>query len=76
VKGRSKKAIIILSSKANNCERKRCKKQTTGEHDDKELEVIKQQVASEICCYPPEISVFYTCSYARILWERFPGKHG
>jgi hypothetical protein len=47
-----------------------------GEHDDKEFKVIKEQVASEICCYPPEISVLFTCSYARILWERFPSQHG
>jgi hypothetical protein len=36
-----------------------------GEHDDEEFKVIKQQVASEIWCYPPEISVLFTCSYAR-----------
>jgi hypothetical protein len=47
-----------------------------GEHDDEEFKVIKQQVASEIWCYPPEISVLFTCSYARILWERFPSQHG
>jgi hypothetical protein len=52
VKWRSKKAIIILSAEANNCERKRCKKQMMGEHDDKEFEVIKQQVASEIFSLP------------------------
>jgi hypothetical protein len=47
-----------------------------GEHNDKEFQLLKQQVASEICCYPPEISVLYTCTYARILCERLPGQHG
>ncbi len=37
MKGREQVGIVILSSKANNCERKRCKKQMMGEHNDKEF---------------------------------------